>query len=293
MTTTTRTFTPADPAGEIRHAADRLAALPPTPLTSAVAGLLTVVAGDMYGGEAHETRDWAPAAGLQVCGPAGPQPTWTAALALARAVTGAAAGPSDQALAAVTADAAVVTAAAVAASDPALWHTALQHVHALLDPAGETPTAAAGGPGEGPRLVITRGLPGSGKSTQALAWVAKDPRRRARLNRDDLRDMLHGGRFGTPAQEVLVTAIQHQAAETMLGQGTDVVADDTNLSPEAVGAWRRLAERAGARMTVWDFTDADVDECVRRDAARDPGQQVGETVIRRLHQQHLAGGDLA
>jgi predicted kinase len=32
-----------------------------------------------------------------------------------------------------------------------------------------------------PKLVITRGLPGSGKTTHAVAWVAEDPAHRARI----------------------------------------------------------------------------------------------------------------
>jgi hypothetical protein len=43
------------------------------------------------------------------------------------------------------------------------------------------------------KLVITRGLPGCGKTTRARAWVAEDPSRRVRVNRDDLRTMLSGG----------------------------------------------------------------------------------------------------
>ena len=39
-------------------------------------------------------------------------------------------------------------------------------------------------------LVITRGLPGSGKTTYARAWVAEDREHRARVNRDDIRQML-------------------------------------------------------------------------------------------------------
>ena len=42
-----------------------------------------------------------------------------------------------------------------------------------------------------PTLVITRGLPASGKTTKAREWVAADPVRRARVNRDDVRAQLH------------------------------------------------------------------------------------------------------
>jgi hypothetical protein len=33
----------------------------------------------------------------------------------------------------------------------------------------------------------------SGKSTWARAWVGEDPKRRAEVNRDQLREMMHGG----------------------------------------------------------------------------------------------------
>lgn len=82
---------PADPTDELHRAADKLGQLPPTRLTTALTRLLHAVAGDMYGCGAYELPA-SPATRHQtddpplVCGPAGPQPTWTAALALARAV---------------------------------------------------------------------------------------------------------------------------------------------------------------------------------------------------------------
>jgi len=38
-------------------------------------------------------------------------------------------------------------------------------------------------------LIVTRGLPGSGKTTAATAWVAEEPLRRARVERDEIRSM--------------------------------------------------------------------------------------------------------
>ena len=40
------------------------------------------------------------------------------------------------------------------------------------------------------KLILTRGIPGSGKSTWAKAWVAENPERRVRLNWDDMRNMM-------------------------------------------------------------------------------------------------------
>lgn len=176
-----------------------------------------------------------------------------------------------------------IVSAAVTASDPQMWKTALTLLQSLLV------VPAAGEAGASPRqLTITVGLPGSGKSTRALAWVAEDPARRARVNRDDLRRMLQGGRLGTAEQEAAVTAIQHPAVRALLDLGYDVVADDTNLTSAAMHAWQDLAAQAGAHLVVWDFTDVDVEECVRRDAARTGPAHLGETVIRRLHAAHLA-----
>lgn len=44
------------------------------------------------------------------------------------------------------------------------------------------------------KLIITRDLPASGKTTWARSWVAEDPIHRTRVNRDDIRAM-----FGVPA----------------------------------------------------------------------------------------------
>lgn len=137
-------------------------------------------------------------------------------------------------------------------------------------------------------LIVTVGLPGSGKTTLATDWVSKKQADRARVNRDSLRIMLHGGRLGTTDQEDTVTAIQHTGVLALLARGIDVVADDTNLRPGAVQTWRELADLAGAEVEVWDLTDVPVEECIRRDAGRTGPARVGETVIRGMHDRYLA-----
>jgi predicted kinase len=137
-------------------------------------------------------------------------------------------------------------------------------------------------------LTITRGLPGSGKTT----WAKQQPGL-ARVNRDDLRRMLHGGSVEDPERrgraERQVTAAHHAAVEGLLRAGADVVCDDTNLRGRVVREFAELAARCGAHFTVRDFTDVPVDECVRRDALRAGDAHVGEDVIRSMHQRYLAG----
>lgn len=136
-------------------------------------------------------------------------------------------------------------------------------------------------------LIVTRGLPGSGKSTAAQAWVEEIPTRRARVNRDDLRIMLHGRRFGGKWQEDAVTAAQQAAIAALLDQQISVIVDDTNLDPERLGEITAIATRRGIRVRVWDLTWIPVDRCIARDAGRTGAARVGADVIRRLHARWL------
>src|SRR5690606_37039705 len=96
-----------------------------------------------------------------------------------------------------------------------------------------------------PQLVLTVGLPGSGKSTWARKWVAEDPAGRARVNRDDLRAMLRGELvWRDPDLEAQVTVAQHAAVAALLGAGVSVVVDDTNLAPERLDLLARIGQDA-------------------------------------------------
>lgn len=134
-------------------------------------------------------------------------------------------------------------------------------------------------------LVLTRGLPGSGKTTWAKAWVDEDPAHRARLNRDDLRRQMFNKPFLDYAGEQAVTHAQQSAAKALLRSGRDVVVDDTNLRAKYVRAWIDLSAEAGANVRIREFIDVSVDECIRRDAERE--QPVGEQVIRGMHDRYF------
>ena len=135
-----------------------------------------------------------------------------------------------------------------------------------------------------PTLTITRGLPGSGKTT----W-AKQQAGHVRVNRDELRRMLHGGPLHTGWAEVHVTVAQRAQVEALLRAGVNVICDDTNLRARVVRDLAELGRAAGAEVVVHDFTHVPVDECVARDALRPEGERVGEEVIRGMWQRYLAG----
>lgn len=138
------------------------------------------------------------------------------------------------------------------------------------------------------RLIITRGLPASGKTSFARRLQPSV----VRVNRDDLRRMLHGVRLFTQWAEGQVTIVQRAQVEALLRARVDVIVDDTNLRSRTVRDWAELAARFGASFEVHDFTDVPLEECLRRDAGRPTEDRVGEDAIRRLHERYLAGRTL-
>jgi predicted kinase len=124
------------------------------------------------------------------------------------------------------------------------------------------------------KLVLTRGLPASGKSTYAKGWVEADPQNRIRVNRDDIRFMLYGKYWGVDEQQV--SEVERAAVKAGLESGRDVIVDATHLRARAITEWRKL----GYETEIVDFV-APVQELFYRDQNRilDGGRGVGGTVI--------------
>lgn len=139
------------------------------------------------------------------------------------------------------------------------------------------------------KLIITRGLQGSGKTTRAKAWVAEDPTHRARVNRDDLRRMVHNGFWDGDNTEKLIVRLRDVMIKTALKMGQDVVSDDTNLPSRTVRDLIKLAELSGAEYEIWDMTDVPVEVCIERDAQRVWPEYIGEKVIRKRYEQFVKG----
>lgn len=140
----------------------------------------------------------------------------------------------------------------------------------------------------GVELVIYRGLPASGKTTAAKAWVAQDPANRARVNRDDLRSMLHAGYVDGPTEHRQVSAARDALIERLLRAGVSVVSDDTNLPQKVARSIAEIGWRVRVAVRVVDLTGVGLDECLRRDPMR--VHPVGPDVIRGMHDRFLAGG---
>jgi hypothetical protein len=116
--------------------------------------------------------------------------------------------------------------------------------------------------------------------------VAEDRKRRAEVNRDDLRSMLHGG-FADA--EVQVSAARDATIAALLRRGVDVVSSDTNLPTRTARDLRRLAVLAGAEFEVWDLTDVPYEECLRRNNAREGRARVPDAAMLDMYLRFVRG----
>ncbi|WP_332122270.1 AAA family ATPase, partial [Escherichia coli] len=102
------------------------------------------------------------------------------------------------------------------------------------------------------KIILTIGCPGSGKSTWAREFIAKNPGF-YNINRDDYRQsiMAHEERDEykyTKKKEGIVTGMQFDTAKSILYGGDSVkgvIISDTNLNPERRLAWETFAKEYG------------------------------------------------
>ena len=133
------------------------------------------------------------------------------------------------------------------------------------------------------QVILTKGLPASGKTTWATLMVKDHPGQYKRINKDDLRSMLDVGKW-SKANEKFVLQIRDRLILEGLTAGYSLIVDDTNLNPTHEEHVRQLV-KGQAEVVIQDFTDVSVEECIRRDQKRP--NYVGEQVIRQMYNRYL------
>lgn len=137
-----------------------------------------------------------------------------------------------------------------------------------------------------PILYLSKGLPGSGKTTAARKFIAASSKKIVRVNRDDLRYMHYEEYWGGKIDEDVITMSQYALIDAALSAGYDVYCDDMNLSDIALEHLHAAAARNPGTHIVWhDHTDVPLATCQERDAARD--RQVGADIIRGLYERYI------
>lgn len=143
------------------------------------------------------------------------------------------------------------------------------------------------------KLIICRGIQGSGKSTWAKQWCHEDPEHRVRFNNDDIRNML--GDYWVTSREKLVKALYEEFLSYSMAHGYNIVIDNMNLNLkttsaiiEEVNLFNRIAQGQYEWEYVVEFKDffIPVEECIRRDAMRP--NPIGAKVIKDTWKRYQA-----
>src|SRR5215470_18336584 len=93
------------------------------------------------------------------------------------------------------------------------------------------------------KILILKGLPGSGKTTWAKDFIYASPfdeRGKVtkgpgwkRVNKDDLRNMIDAGQWSGPNEKEILR-VRDMLILEFLDQGHSVIVDDTNLHPKHI-----------------------------------------------------------
>jgi len=130
------------------------------------------------------------------------------------------------------------------------------------------------------KIIMMRGLPGSGKSSWVKAFIKEHPEF-IRVNKDDIRAMI-GYTTYNKKKETYTVDCEYRCAEKAVYAGYSVIVDDTNYNPFHEKKYRKLAEKYGTEFEIHEM-DTPLDVCIERDALRE--NPVGEEVIRNMAQK--------
>ena len=130
------------------------------------------------------------------------------------------------------------------------------------------------------KLILTKGLPASGKTTWAREYIQKHPET-ANICKDDLRLQLSG----TNKREKRIIKVRDLLTEHYFEQSYSVIWSDTNLNPVHLRRATELATQYQAELVLKDFTDVSLAECIRRDSIR--SNSIGQVAIEQMYYDYL------
>lgn len=137
------------------------------------------------------------------------------------------------------------------------------------------------------KLIVVRGLPGSGKTTLAKEMCANSGRKLHRVNRDDLR-ALHPNWVRHKFNKKVEKDVAEQRdvlINNLLLCGFSVISDDTNLTDKHINHFKQLAQEYRVEFEIIDLRDVPVETCIERDRQRQ--WPVGKDVILKMYYENI------
>lgn len=141
------------------------------------------------------------------------------------------------------------------------------------------------------KIILTRGLPASGKTSWSKEFVKNSNGKAKRINKDDLREMIDAGVYSKPNEQMILNARDNLICTFIEGGAETIIVDDTNFEEKHYNNIMNLAlafnnlGRHSITVEYKDFLDVSLDECLHRDSLR--AKPVGEKVIKSMHQRYI------
>lgn len=136
------------------------------------------------------------------------------------------------------------------------------------------------------KIILCRGIQGSGKTTWAKQWVLEDPEHRVRFDNDDIRNML--GKYWVTSREHLVSDIKKDFMVSAMEFGYDIVVDNMNFNPKEIEYYENLVDSTLGYMNCYSLEYKDffipLEVCIERDSKRE--NPIGEEVIRKTYERY-------
>lgn len=144
------------------------------------------------------------------------------------------------------------------------------------------------------QIILTRGLPASGKSSWAKEYV-RDNKGWVRVNNDDLSSMLFGAVFVKGVGNN-ISSVRLDMVKKLMSMGKNLIVDNTNLHPDRLTEIEEIVNLYNAdsahsekyEIKVKSFTDVPVAECIRRNRLRE--NAVPDKAIYEMYHSYLVPG---
>ena len=134
------------------------------------------------------------------------------------------------------------------------------------------------------KVIITRGLPGSGKSTWAKSIIKANSNSYKRINNDDLRAMVDCSHYSS-ANEKFINDLTDLFIMKAIADGKHVIVDNTNLNMKHINRITQLVKGL-AQVEINDsFLQVPVEMCILNDLKR--ANSVGKDVIMDMYEKHV------
>jgi len=135
-------------------------------------------------------------------------------------------------------------------------------------------------------VIMTKGIPASGKSTWAKEQLKKEPSCWKRINKDDLRAMLDDG-YWSRKEENIMNEMRMKMLEVALMAGYNVIIDDTNFKKSHFDDVCKIAELVGNVRVIEKYFPIELNEALQRNKNRE--SSVPEHVIKNFWNKHIKG----